>query len=52
MSEKNTIIFDENGNIKKLVVDPEEFEKLKAGDVKEIKFKMENGDEMLLGYEK
>ncbi len=52
MSEKNKIIYDENGNIKKLVVDPEEFEKLKTGDVKEIKFKMENGDEILLGYEK
>jgi hypothetical protein len=52
MSEKNRIMYDEKGNIKRLVMDPEEFEKLKAGDVKEIKFKMENGDEILLSYEK
>ena len=52
MNEKNKIIYDEKGNIKKLVMDPEEFENLKAGNVKEIKFKMENGDEILLSYEK
>ncbi len=52
MHHRNKIIYDENGNIKKLVVDPEEFEKLKKGDVKVIKFKMESGDEILLEYEK
>ncbi|MFX1520924.1 MAG: hypothetical protein ACFFCD_13485 [Promethearchaeota archaeon] len=52
MSEKNKLVYDEKGNMEKIVVDPEEYEKLKIGNVKEIRIKTGKGDDLVLTYEK